>query len=763
MYNILLTVILLFSFTLSAFSQKVGLVLSGGGAKGLAHIGVIKALEENGIPIDYIGGTSMGAIIASLYAIGYSPDEMIWLLSSEEFQDWSTGTIGPEYRYFFKMEPSDPSELNIGISLQDTIPKPKLPLSLIPNHLMDFGVMQIFSQASAAAAYNFDSLFIPFLCIGSDISYNREVVFRSGELAQAVRASMTFPMYFRPIVIDSSIMYDGGIYNNFPANRVTEAWHPDILIGSKAAEGNLAPAEDDFFSQVENMVMTPADYNLDTTRGVLIDLKFHNVSLLEIDRIDEFVEQGYKQTLTELDKIRKLVEREGPDSVQLALKRKEFKAKLPEFTFRNISIEGLSEEQMSYVERSIRREEDVFSIGELKEEYLKLVYDNFFSYLYPLAEYSPEDSAFRLKLKIKPQTPFEAKFGLFFSTSGLTQTFIGLNYRELSEIGMRVKGDIHFGQVYNGVNLGVRFDYPLKQPVYFNGDFTFHRWDYNSRGINFIFSDKQAPYIIQNETSFRFDVGMPYSVNGLLRYNLGAGRTSDMYFQNKNFLSTDTADNSIINQLSTGITIEKNTLNEKQFYTEGNFRRSAVRVGYGSENFVPGSTSPDLVQARTNFWNFEVSYKDIAYYKLANKFSLAYYIEAELSLKPLLSNYYSTLIEAPSFNPGFFTTGLFLEKYRAYQYLALGLMPIYHFSDKTHMKFECYLFAPFREFLKNEESRAYYNDILAVVRPVFNLSATVITPIGPISLNAGYLSGEDYPWLLQASFGYLIFNKRVNE
>ena len=93
---------LLFAALQIGYAQKVGLVLSGGGAKGAAHIGVIKALEENGIPIDYITGTSAGAIVGSLYAMGYTPEEMVELMLSEEFSYWQTGTVENEYKYYFK-------------------------------------------------------------------------------------------------------------------------------------------------------------------------------------------------------------------------------------------------------------------------------------------------------------------------------------------------------------------------------------------------------------------------------------------------------------------------------------------------------------------------------------------------------------------------------------------------------------------------------------------------------------------------------------
>ena len=144
----------------------------------------------------------MGAIVGSLYAMGYSTDEMIAIVSSEDFKYWMSGELKEGDKYFFKEEDPEPELVNIGIDIKDTIPKTRLPLSFIPNHLMDFAFMEIFSRASAAAGYNFDSLFVPFLCIAADISNSKEVVFRKGDLAQAVRASMTVPLFFRPIVMD---------------------------------------------------------------------------------------------------------------------------------------------------------------------------------------------------------------------------------------------------------------------------------------------------------------------------------------------------------------------------------------------------------------------------------------------------------------------------------------------------------------------------------------------------------------------------------
>lgn len=145
---------LLFAALQIGYAQKVGLVLSGGGAKGAAHIGVIKALEENGIPIDYITGTSAGAIVGSLYAMGYTPEEMVELMLSEEFSYWQTGTVENEYKYYFKRPDPTPEFGHFSIDMTDSLQVKAsfLPQSLINPIQMNQAFMALFSQATAKPA-----------------------------------------------------------------------------------------------------------------------------------------------------------------------------------------------------------------------------------------------------------------------------------------------------------------------------------------------------------------------------------------------------------------------------------------------------------------------------------------------------------------------------------------------------------------------------------------------------------------------------------
>ena len=163
-----------------------GLSLSGGGAKGLSHVGVIKALEENDIPIDYICGTSIGAIVGGLYAIGYSPDEMMALFKSAEFESWYKGLPEPDFATLFLQGTSSSRPWWSFHSLQlvnrkDDFGKEKRvrighayePVSPYP---MDIAVLQIFTEASEAAGGNYDSLMVQFFCVASDIVNKKAVV-----------------------------------------------------------------------------------------------------------------------------------------------------------------------------------------------------------------------------------------------------------------------------------------------------------------------------------------------------------------------------------------------------------------------------------------------------------------------------------------------------------------------------------------------------------------------------------------------------------
>ncbi|MCD4769365.1 MAG: patatin-like phospholipase family protein, partial [Bacteroidales bacterium] len=181
--------ILFFLLSVKVLSQTNGLVLSGGGAKGLAHIGVIKALEENNIKIDYVAGTSMGAIIGTLYAMGYTIDEMVDLVTSDDFLRWSIGVTERDLQFAYKRGESDAALVNVSLTNNESKPVARIQAHLISPNVMDFAIMELSAGANAASNRNFDSLMIPFRCVAADIYNKKAVIFKNGNLGHAVRAS----------------------------------------------------------------------------------------------------------------------------------------------------------------------------------------------------------------------------------------------------------------------------------------------------------------------------------------------------------------------------------------------------------------------------------------------------------------------------------------------------------------------------------------------------------------------------------------------
>lgn len=461
---------LLFVLTFQIQAQKVGLVLSGGGAKGLTHIGIIRALEENHIPIDYIAGTSMGAIVGSLYAMGYSPDDMERLLKSDSFKRWYTGNIEEKYIYYFKKNPPTPEFLNIRVSLKNPLHKVKtqfLPSSVVDPLQMNLAFLELFGQATAACNNDFNQLFVPFRCVASDVYNKRPMIFEKGDLGDAVRASMSFPAMFKPIEIDSTLVYDGGIYNNFPVNVMVNDFHPDVIIGSVVSSNPGKPQEGDIMGQLENMIMQKTDYSLPDSLGILMTFKYDNVNLMDFDRFDELHDIGYNRTIQLMDSIKARISRRI-NYRQLELKRIAYKKNMPELRFREISITGGNEQQKKYIRKEFHSSDhEIFSLEDLRKGYFRLMSDNMISEIIPHAVYNKVDTTFTLHLKVKIEDDLSLRVGGNVGSNGANQIYVGATYHNLNNFSKEVSLDGQLGQIYNNLQIAGRIDFPTHIPTSF--------------------------------------------------------------------------------------------------------------------------------------------------------------------------------------------------------------------------------------------------------------------------------------------------------
>lgn len=210
--------------------KKVGVVLKGGGAKGFVHIGALKVLEEAGIPIDYIAGTSMGAIVGGLYAVGYDAGMLDSIATTQDWLYLLSDNVPRENLPSPLKEASERYLISLPYQLE--LKKRSGKLSLPSGMVMGQNLYNLFLNLTIGYQdpMHFDNLPIPFGCIAADIRTGKEVALREGVLAQAMRASMAIPGMFAPVEIDSMLLIDGGIVNNYPADLV-KAMGADVVIG----------------------------------------------------------------------------------------------------------------------------------------------------------------------------------------------------------------------------------------------------------------------------------------------------------------------------------------------------------------------------------------------------------------------------------------------------------------------------------------------------------------------------------------------------
>ncbi len=756
----LLFIILAIAVCLQLQAQSVGLVLSGGGAKGMAHIGVIRVLEENNIPIDYIAGTSIGAIVGGLYAAGYSPDEMETLFKSEDFYFWSTGKIQKDYRYYFKMPEENPAWINVRVEKKDEKVKILPKTYLIPEEQMDFAFMELLTATNEAAKNNFDSLMIPFFCVATDVNKSKPAILRSGDLGASIRASMTVPFYFKPVEIDGNLMFDGGIVNNFPFDIMAEVFKPDIIIGHKVANNFKIADADDVMAQISNIVLRPNDISFEPNEGIVLETHFDNIGLLDFNKIDQAVEAGSETAKDSLNSIMQLVKRRVPKEV-VEKKRQQFNSKKHELYFQNIQVEGVKDPmQRKYIIQSIKGHYDVVSLSSFKKEYFKLIADEHIKSIVPISRYNKETGYFDLHLKVDLQNKMEVTAGGNISTKPINQGFASFNYRTYKSRAYALTSNIYFGRFYSSFKLGARIDYTSIIPFYLEGYSTFNRWDYFASSSELFFEDVRPPYIIQNENNTRIEAGIPAGLHSKIYGGIAFSNSIDQYYQTDIFNKADEPDKTTFNAFSTIVGMENNSLNYKQYPSDGVYRYLTVKYITGKETIIPGTTSSNNLNKSSDHNYFLVQAHSTRFFDFGSKFTLGLKGEAVFSNKDLFSNYRSTKLNAPGFYPTPHSKSLFIENFHANNYFAGGINTILNLNTNFNFRLEGYAFVPFNEEL--QDTKEYLPSSKFIENYYFQGMAALVyqTGIGPLGVSLNYYEKQDTKFYFLLSFGYIMFNKR---
>lgn len=736
-------------------AQTVGLVLSGGGAKGLYHIGVLQALEENNVAIDYVAGTSMGSIIAGLYAAGYTPEQMREIATSGELQNWVSGRIDKKYHSYYREQDTPPplfvlrfnvakDSLNVNSTLEPNQSSMQLPTDFISSAQIDLALNEIFRPSSVAAGGDFDRLMVPFFCVAADMNARKQVVFRNGDLGEAIRASMSIPFVFKPLKKKDMLLYDGGVFNNFPWRQMVDIYKPDHIIGVKCTSGNKDVTENSsVIDQAMMFIMSHTDYDIPQDTNIFID-RVVDAGMLEFDKAEEIIAQGYEDTMARMDEIlEKIPARRSADAV--ADRREEYLATLPEMTITQPVLEGLTPPQEQYVRAVMsarkRDNEPLKTFSDLREGVYKLLAQRDFAMEYPQFEYDSLWHVFRPHLTLRKHPSLRGTIGGTLSSTAYNQVRIGLRYEHIGRVSVDAGANLYLGPVYNAGKIGGHLYLSPRRPVYFD--------------LNYYFSARNTIYgnfgnLSRVDNTLRkrhrehfgsFSVGTATTNRSILQATFNGGQNYYLFEGDKHPTR--------FSFISSRLQFRRSTLDNPISPVSGSrLDLSGIYVN-GHDKWID-EFDYGLIRhfsERREWLGAKISWQHYLPFSDTRWFSFGYSIEGVYTNHPLFEDLRATCVSLPQYAPTTHSQMMYMPDYHSSRYVAAGLIPTFRLWDNLYLRTAFY--AMYRRAEAGVTDQWQY---------IADISIMYRTIVGPVSLSVakyGLKNGNNL--YMSINFGYPLF------
>ena len=434
---------------------KIGLVLSGGGAKGLAHIGVLKVIDSLGIKVDYISGTSMGAVVGGLYASGYNAHQLDSIFSAIDVDALLQDYTPRESKSFYEKRNDEIYAL--------TLPFNNFRLGLpsgLSKGLYNFNLISRLTQ-HVSHIRNFDQLPIPFLCIATDLETGEQKLLDSGILAQAIIASGAIPTLYYPVEINEKILIDGGVVNNYPVEEL-KSRGIDFIIGVDVQEGlkNREQLKDvtSVLSQLNNFSMIEKMDRKRSLTNIYIQPEIKGFSVVSFDKGSEIIKKGTEKAKKHINQLLPLVQNN---------KRQIFKpVNVDSIYIGEIAINSLENYTRSYILGKLKIRNNVkISYAELEKGISTLnATQNFSAITYSFQE-AKNSTQLNLNVKENKNDMF-LKFGVHYDD--LYKSGVLLNYTHKKIVA---KNDVASLDVILGDNFRYNFDYYIDNGFYWSFGF----------------------------------------------------------------------------------------------------------------------------------------------------------------------------------------------------------------------------------------------------------------------------------------------------
>lgn len=433
---------------------KVGLVLSGGGAKGFAHIGALKIIDSIGVKIDYIAGTSMGAIIGSLYATGYSGKQLEAMFEAQDFDELINDNFPRSAKSFYERENSEKYALSLPfdkfkISLPSALSRGQNVYNLL-YHLM----------LSVNDIRDFEKLPIPFFCLATDLETGESLILDKGKLAEAVAASGALPSLFQPVTIDGKILIDGGVANNFPVEEL-RAKGMDIIIGVDVQDAlkdraSLKSAPD-ILMQINNFRNIKAMQSKALLTDIYIKPDISNFSVISFNEGGDIIANGEAAARVIMTKLLSVKNQQKSKNERYKIKA------LDSIKINSVNIKGNERYTRSYLLGKLKfKDDEKISFMDFRKGINNLLatnnFDTFRYYLKP----STKDSVYKLIGEIKEsETTTFLRLGVHYDNLYKSAALVNLTKKRLF-----FKNDIASLDLIFGDNSRYNFNYFIDKGFY---------------------------------------------------------------------------------------------------------------------------------------------------------------------------------------------------------------------------------------------------------------------------------------------------------
>lgn len=725
--------------------QKVGLVLSGGGAKGIAHVGVIKALEDAGIPVDYVAGTSMGAIVGSLYSCGYTPEQMMTLFTSKDFANWSTGTIDEDRIFYFDKPQPTPSILNVDFNLKDstTVGISGLRANVINPTPMNMAFVKLFAPYTAQCDGDFNNLFVPFRCVYSDVYHKHKVVGRDGSLGDNVRASMSFPMVYAPIKMNGVLVFDGGIYDNFPVDVMTDEFHPDFIVGVAVSKPDGPPIPGNAYSQLEDMIIQNNDYSLPEKLGVKIQVPVEQFNVLDFAKAKEIYDIGYRTGCAMVDSIKSRISARRT-LAEVDQRRKEWNNHTPEIEFTDAEVVSANPPAAEYVRKyfvgNVKKDSvpQPFGMEEAERSYYKALSGKQIASILPEAKTSPSGNSVLL-LNVKENGAFNCGVGGWLTSSVNSSLYARASWHNMGSNLFEASIGGWLGQSYGALSGEARLRFNTDTPSALRFTGVLSRKKFYARDAMFYDEDTRGSLTkTQNFIRLQYERALGWHAKTYLAlaYGMEANRLYSSLQPDYMSLGRDRS-KAMHTVLALGV--QGSTLDYYLYPTQGQEFLLELSEIFTNNRFMPHGDK--TLMHKSNNWHTRLRAHWKKYYPIGNSpFTVGVMAEGAVRFGPIYQNYVATMATAEVFAPLPSLSDLFNYHLRGNNLIAIGAMPIWKIAQRLQLRGDFFYVGSPRPLRNNGLERASYKSWFSQSGFVGQVSGVVTLPFASVVGYANYLT-----------------------